>query len=95
MIGPRFTSLLAFAALAVSLSTGAVARPLLQQRFKIPDLPFDWPFEPAAYYNPGFNTSLVVGQAQALSAHSWEYGATAQATLEVKSRDLSVFAASE
>lgn len=42
---------------------------------------------------PGFGIRLVTNLAESLPSHSWEYGASAQALLELHNPELSVFGA--
>ena len=46
-----------------------------------------------AYSNvaPGFNLEKVIARMHELAKHSWEYGAAAQALLELHNPELSVF----
>lgn len=82
MVGSRFTSLVAFATIALSLSACTGAAPITQLAVDL-------------NANPGFNASLVATQAVNTAAHSWEYGATAQTLLEVSGKSLSVFSTGE
>lgn len=43
------------------------------------------------YAGSGFNVANVMARALNVSAHSWEYGTTAQALLELRNPQISVF----
>jgi hypothetical protein len=42
-------------------------------------------------FDIGYNVNFVADQARALSSHSWEYGTTAEAFLELYNPSLSIF----